>query len=223
MYGILRTNKIILNNVTRRYQKHIQRQTNYYLNPNIDVTKQNEVVAYLVVCLIFSLALRVGELVALTTSCINDGGTIDIIREEVRTYIKYDDGSMHRNGYEVVNHTKTQCGKRKLVLTPNAKKYIQMAIERNKELGISDGDYIFLNKDGNRIHDHAVKNVLRRLNGVRNEKMLLLSLQDLVEIMQFVRPAFQSCTIQGFYQMIPLRHLQDTKTFRPLKNVISIR
>ncbi len=97
-------------------------------------------------------------------------GTIDIIREEVKTYIKYEDGSMHRNGYKVVNHTKTQCGKRKLILTPSAKKYIQMAIDRNKELGVSDGDYIFLNKEGNRIHDHAVNNVLRRLNGVRNEK-----------------------------------------------------
>lgn len=126
--------------------------------------------AYLAVCLNFSLALRVGELVALTTSCINDNDTIDIIREEVKTYIKAEDGSMHRNGYEVVNHTKTQCGMRKLILTANAKKYIQMAIERNKELGISDGDYIFLNKKGHRLHDYAVNNVLRRLNGVRNEK-----------------------------------------------------
>lgn len=43
MYGILRTNKIKLSNVTRRYQKHIQRQANYYYsNPDIDVTKQNE-------------------------------------------------------------------------------------------------------------------------------------------------------------------------------------
>lgn len=126
--------------------------------------------AYLAVCLNFSLGLRVGELVALTTSCINGDGTIDIIREEVKTYIKDEDGTPHRNGYKVVNHTKTQCGKRKLILTPSAKKYIQMALDRNKELGIADGDYIFLNKEGNRIHDHAVNNVLRRLNGVRNEK-----------------------------------------------------
>lgn len=126
--------------------------------------------AYLAVCLNFSLALRVGELVALTTSCINEDGTIDIIREEVKTYIKYEDGSIHRNGYKVVNHTKTQCGKRKLILTPAAKKYIQMALDRNKELGLSDGDFIFLNKEGKRMHDHAVNNVLRRLNGERNEK-----------------------------------------------------
>lgn len=126
--------------------------------------------AYLAVCLNFSLGLRVGELVALTTSCINEDGTIDIIREEVKTYIKHEDGTLHRNGYEVVNHTKTQCGKRKLILTPTAQKYIRMALDRNKELGLADGDYIFLNKKGDRIHDHAVNNVLRRLNGVRNEK-----------------------------------------------------
>lgn len=43
MYGILRTNKIKLNNVTKRFQKHIQRQASYYhSNPDIDVTKQNE-------------------------------------------------------------------------------------------------------------------------------------------------------------------------------------
>lgn len=127
--------------------------------------------AYLAVCLNFSLALRVGELVALKISCINDAdGTIDIIREEVKTYIKEEDGTLHRNGYKVVNHTKTQCGQRKLILTPNARKYIQMAINRNKELNIADEDYIFLTKEGKRMHDHAVNNVLRRLNGVRNEK-----------------------------------------------------
>ncbi len=43
MYGILRANKIKLNSVTKRFQKHIQRQANYYhSNPDIDVSKQSE-------------------------------------------------------------------------------------------------------------------------------------------------------------------------------------
>ncbi len=43
MYGILRANKIKLSSVTKRFQKHIQRQANYYhSNPDIDVSKQNE-------------------------------------------------------------------------------------------------------------------------------------------------------------------------------------
>lgn len=33
-----------------------------------------------------------------------------------------------------------------------------------------DDDFIFLDKTGKRIHDHAINNIIRRLNGVRNEK-----------------------------------------------------
>lgn len=43
MYGIVRANKIKLNSITKRFQKHIQRQSNYYhSNPDIDVSKQDE-------------------------------------------------------------------------------------------------------------------------------------------------------------------------------------
>ena len=45
-----------------------------------------------------------------------------------------------------------------------------MALRYNESKGLKDEDFIFLDKKGNRIHDHAVNNVLRRLNGVRNEK-----------------------------------------------------
>lgn len=48
MYGILRANKIKLNNVTKRFQKHIQRQSNYYhSNPDIDLAKQSEDVIFI--------------------------------------------------------------------------------------------------------------------------------------------------------------------------------
>lgn len=127
-------------------------------------------IAYIAVCLNFSLGLRVGELVALRTSHINDDGTISICQEETKTYHKDADGSIHRDGYEVVNHTKTLNGNRRLVLTPKARKYIDMALRYNETNGFRDDDFIFLDKTGKRIHDHAVNNVLRRLNGVRNEK-----------------------------------------------------
>lgn len=43
MYGILRASKIKLSSVTKRFQKHIQRQSNYYhSNPDIDISKQGE-------------------------------------------------------------------------------------------------------------------------------------------------------------------------------------
>lgn len=126
--------------------------------------------AYLAVCLNFSLGLRVGELVALRTSHINADGTICICQEEVKDYYTDEDGKIRRNGYKIVNHTKTLSGERVLCLTPMAKKYIDMALTYNKEHGLKDEDFIFLNKEGHRIHDHAVNNILRRLNGVRNEK-----------------------------------------------------
>ena len=127
-------------------------------------------IAYIAVCLNFSLGLRVGELVALRTSHINEDGTITICQEETKTYHKDEDGTIHRDGYEVVNHTKTLSGNRRLILTPKARKYIDMALRYNKANGLKDEDFIFLDKSGKRVHDHAINNVLRRLNGVRNEK-----------------------------------------------------
>lgn len=127
-------------------------------------------IAYIAVCLNFSLGLRVGELVALRTSHINEDGTITICQEETKTYHKDADGTIHRDGYEVVNHTKTLSGNRRLILTPKSRKCIDMALRYNEANKLKDEDFIFLDKFGKRIHDHAINNVIRRLNGVRNEK-----------------------------------------------------
>lgn len=124
--------------------------------------------AYLAICLNFNLGLRVGELVALRESDI-DGDIIRIRRGEVKDYTKDENGKIVRNGYKVAN-TKTKAGKRDLILTPDAKKYIKMALDENKANERSDEDYIFLSKSGERMHEYAVNNVLRRCNGVRNEK-----------------------------------------------------
>ena len=127
-------------------------------------------IAYIAVCLNFSLGLRVGELVALRLSHINEDGTITICQEEIKTYHKDANGTIHRDGYEIVNHTKTLSGNRRLILTPKAHKYINMAVRYNEANGFKDEDFIFLDKSGKRIHDHAINNVLRRLNGVTNYK-----------------------------------------------------
>jgi integrase len=124
--------------------------------------------AYLAICLNFNLGLRVGELVALRESDI-DGDIIRIRRGEVKDYTRDENGKIVRNGYKVAN-TKTKAGKRDLILTPDAKKYIKMALDENKANERSDEDYIFLSKSGERMHEYAVNNVLRRCNGVRNEK-----------------------------------------------------
>lgn len=45
---------------------------------------------------------------------------------------------IHRDGYEVVNHTQTLSGNRRLILTPKARKYIDMALRYNEAMVISD-------------------------------------------------------------------------------------
>ena len=95
-------------------------------------------IAYIAVCLNFSLGLRVGELVALRTSHINEDGTITICQEETKTYHKDADGTIHRDGYEVVNHTKTLSGNRRLILTPKSRKYIDMALRYNEANKLKD-------------------------------------------------------------------------------------
>ena len=99
-----------------------------------------------------------------------DGDTIHITRGEIKDYRRDKDGKIHRNGYKVVAHPKTDAGIRTLVLTPEAKKYIKMALDENKTNNRNDEDYIFVSKSGKRMHEYAVNNVLRRCNGVRNEK-----------------------------------------------------
>ena len=125
--------------------------------------------AYLAICLNFNLGLRIGELVALRECDIKED-TIHICRAESKNYTKDKNGKIHADGYRVVQHPKTDAGIRTLVLTPDAQKYIKMALDENKANGRSDEDYIFLNKSGERMHEYAVNNVLRRCNGVRNEK-----------------------------------------------------
>lgn len=125
--------------------------------------------AYLAICLNFNLGLRIGELVALRECDIKED-TIHICRAESKNYTKDKNGKIHADGYRVVQHPKTDAGIRTLVLTPDAKKYIKMALDENKANERSDEDYIFLSKSGERMHEYAVNNVLRRCNGVRNEK-----------------------------------------------------
>ena len=76
-----------------------------------------------------------------------------------------------------------------MVLTPDAKKYIKMALDENKANGRSDKDYIFVNKSGERMHEYAVNNVLRRCNGVRNIIFILL---HHLQIKRMYLPKFSS-------------------------------
>lgn len=125
--------------------------------------------AYLAICLNFNFGLRIGELVALRQKDI-DGDILHIRRSEVKTFGADSDGKIHKTGYKVEAHTKTEAGKRDLVITPNAKAIFDMILKENKAKGVSDEDFIFISKNGERMHEYAINNVLRRCCGVRDEK-----------------------------------------------------
>lgn len=123
--------------------------------------KKTQNTAYLGVCLNFFLGLRVGELIALQKNDF-DEMVVKISRQEIKEY-EVIDGKRHRCGYKVVNYTKTLTSNRCIPLVSEAKKYYNMIIEANENRGITS-EFLFINDDGERMHDHAISNVIRRLN-----------------------------------------------------------
>ena len=118
--------------------------------------------AYLGICLNCTLALRVGEVVALKTSDFS-GQLVHIQRQEIKRYDKTSDGKIIRNGYEIVPYGKTPNSDRKLFLTENAQTIFSMIVKANEQRGFQS-EYLMLDKDGNRMKNDAINNVLRRLN-----------------------------------------------------------
>lgn len=109
----------------------------------------------------FTLALRVGELVALHNKDFFDD-TVHISRQEIKTYEKRGNNYV-RTGYTLVEHTKTIQSTRDLFLTSRANEFLEMIIEANKQRGFENG-YLLIDAKGNRIHDYSVNNALIRLN-----------------------------------------------------------
>lgn len=118
--------------------------------------------AYLGVCLNFTLALRVGEIVALKNADFSET-LVHIQRQEVKYYRKSANGEIIRDGYEIVPHGKTLNADRKLFLTKNAKAFLSMIVQANEQRGFHS-EYLLLDKTGERMHNDAINNVLRRLN-----------------------------------------------------------
>lgn len=118
--------------------------------------------AYLAICLNCTLACRVGEVVALMRNDFS-ANTVHIQRQEVKRYIEDEAGKLVRNGYEIVDYTKTPESNRELILTSNAKLFYALIVSANEQRGFQS-EYLFLDKNGNRMHNDAINNVLRRLN-----------------------------------------------------------
>lgn len=123
--------------------------------------KKTNNTAYLAVCLNFYLGLRVGELVALHTNDFSDGH-VSIHCEEIKHYCVID-GRSHRDGYEIADYTKTEKSTRNIICVSEAQKYYNMIVKANEARGFKGG-FLLVDDNGNRMHDFAVNNVLRRLN-----------------------------------------------------------
>ena len=132
------------------------------INTALKQFEKTENTAYLGVCLNFTLALRVGEVVALKTSDFSET-LVHIQRTEIKHYEKLANGKIIRDGYEIVPHGKTQNADRELFLTRNAKALLSKIIKANEQRNFHS-DYLLLDKNGERMHNDAINNVLRRLN-----------------------------------------------------------
>lgn len=113
----------------------------------------------LAIPLAFLTGLRVGEIVALKHSDI-EGDYLHVQRMEARMPQKTENG-WGAITYQVVEHTKTTAGTRKVYLTSKAREIIEKVRKVNEENGYSDSDFLFVNEKG-RIHVRALDYRLRK-------------------------------------------------------------
>lgn len=143
-------------------QVYINDEEERLVNTALNQYQKTNNTAYLGICLNCTLALRVGELVALKISDFSET-TVHIQRQEIKRYEKSSDGKITRSGYEVVSYGKTPNADRQLFLTENAKALFSLIIKANEQRGFQS-EYLMLDKDGQRMKNDAINNVLRRLN-----------------------------------------------------------
>ena len=101
----------------------------------------------LMILLNFQLGLRIGELVALKWTDIEDD-YIHIQRMEQTDYkiVNKDDGSLftQSNGYKIAEHTKSSAGDRYVYLNSNAKEILNKIKYVNMKYGYYDDGFIFI-------------------------------------------------------------------------------
>ncbi len=113
------------------------------LNENPDNT------APLGVMLAFELGVRIGELMAINLDDINEKErTLYIHSQLSASYDMSDIDNIKRNGYEIVDYTKTPQGERIIPLTDRAMNIIERIIMVNERCGYDREGYLFLNEKG---------------------------------------------------------------------------
>lgn len=113
----------------------------------------------LAIPLAFQTGLRIGEILGLKSSDVEDD-YLHIQRMEVENRVQVD-GKWKCNGYKIVEHTKTKAGNRKVILTTEAKELIERAKALNEANGFYDDDFIFVNEKG-RVHFKAIDSRVKK-------------------------------------------------------------
>lgn len=120
--------------------------------------------ACLGIALCFQLGARLGEMVALKWSDINEekNNYLHIQRMERKIHTQQADGTWKCTGYEVVEHTKSSAGDRNIYISLKARKLFEKIRLWNKQNGFKNEEYIFLGKNGKRIHCKALDTRIRK-------------------------------------------------------------
>lgn len=119
------------------------------------------------ICLLFELGLRDGELCALKYGDFTEN-EVHIQRMMIAKQKRLDSATMKFDGYEVVEHAKTNAGNRMIPLTQRAKNYIQQIKQYNSSNGfpMSDDDFLFMRKNNRlanvRVFDSRLRKYCRQ-------------------------------------------------------------
>lgn len=171
--------EIISNNVARNVRnisaKHFKLEEKKAIEENVYVDNEEEKlidkcleqfektrnIAYLAICMNTALGMRVGELVALKTSDFDDV-SVRVQRQEIKIY-EEQNGKYIRNGYCISEHTKTKESVRNIPLTSVSAYFYQMIVDINRS-NAHKSEYLFLNENGERLHNDSINHALQRVN-----------------------------------------------------------
>lgn len=120
--------------------------------------------ACLAVVLCFQMGARIGEMVAMKWADIDEEkkNYLHIQRMEVKKHEQMKDGSWKCTGYDIVDHVKSGAGNRNVYLTRKAHQLLDMVRAWNEKNGYADSEYIFVGKDGERVHSRALDTRIRK-------------------------------------------------------------
>ncbi len=101
------------------------------------------------VMLAFEIGVRIGELMAINLADVDfDAHTVYIHSQLSADYDMSDLDNIRRNGYKIVDYTKTPHGVRIIPLTDRAIEIINRVIRVNEQNGYEKDGFLFLNADG---------------------------------------------------------------------------